>query len=90
VQRQIEARATAEGILVQQARKDLLRENQPMLDFTTPEQLGGLAVFLCSEAAKTITGAALSADAAGSCNNAVILQPGVPRRLRRRHRMSAA
>jgi len=62
VERQIEARATEEAIAVQQARDDLLKEKQPMLDFTTPNQLGALAVFLCSEAAKTITGAALSVD----------------------------
>jgi 3-hydroxybutyrate dehydrogenase len=62
VQKQIEARAAAEGMPAQQARDELLREKQPMLDFTTPEQIGALAVFLCSEAAKTITGAALSVD----------------------------
>ncbi len=62
VQKQIEARAAAEDIPVQQAREDLLREKQPMLGFTTPEQLGALAVFLCGAAAKTITGAALSVD----------------------------
>jgi 3-hydroxybutyrate dehydrogenase len=33
-----------------------------MLDFTTPEQIAALVVFLCSEAARTITGAALSVD----------------------------
>jgi 3-hydroxybutyrate dehydrogenase len=33
-----------------------------MHDFTTPEQIGALSVFLCSPAAKTITGAALSID----------------------------
>jgi 3-hydroxybutyrate dehydrogenase len=62
VQKQIEARAAAEGIPMQQARDDLLREKQPMLDFTTPEQIGAFAVFLCGEGAKTITGAALSVD----------------------------
>jgi 3-hydroxybutyrate dehydrogenase len=62
VQKQIEARAAAEGIPVQQARDDLLREKQPMLDFTTPEQIAAFAVFLCGDAAKTITGAALSVD----------------------------
>jgi 3-hydroxybutyrate dehydrogenase len=62
VQRQIESRAASEGIPAQQAREDLLREKQPMLEFTTPEQLGALAVFLCGDAAKTITGAALSVD----------------------------
>ena len=33
-----------------------------MARFTTPEGIGGLAVFLCSEAAVTITGASLSID----------------------------
>ena len=33
-----------------------------MNHFTTPEGIGGLAVFLCSEAARTITGASLSID----------------------------
>ena len=62
VQRQIETRAAAEGIAVQEARDGMLREKQPMLDFTTPEQIAALAVFLCGEAARTITGAALSVD----------------------------
>jgi 3-hydroxybutyrate dehydrogenase len=62
VQKQIEARAAGARIPVQEARDDMLREKQPMLDFTTPEQIAALAVFLCGEAAKTITGAALSVD----------------------------
>ena len=62
VQQQIEARAGAEGIAVEQASADLLREKQPMLAFTTPEKIAALAVFLCGEAASTITGAALSID----------------------------
>jgi 3-hydroxybutyrate dehydrogenase len=62
VQKQIEARAAAQGIPVEQARLDLVREKQPMHDYTTPEKIGALAVFLCSEAAATMTGAALSID----------------------------
>lgn len=62
VQQQIEARAAAAGIPAQRAREDLLREKQPMLDFTTPDEIAALAVFLCGEAARTITGAALSVD----------------------------
>jgi len=62
VQQQIEARARAQGIPVERAREDLVREKQPMLDYTTPEKIGALAVFLCGEAASTITGAALSID----------------------------
>src|SRR5712671_3082300 len=62
VQQQIEARARAQGIAVEQARQDLVREKQPMLDYTSPEKIGALAVFLCGDAASTITGAALSID----------------------------
>lgn len=62
VKKQIEARAAAQGIPYQQAHDDLLREKQPMLQYTTPEKIGGLAVFLCSESASTMTGAALSID----------------------------
>jgi 3-hydroxybutyrate dehydrogenase len=62
VQQQIEARAKSQGIPVEQARTDLLREKQPMLDFTTPEKIAALAVFLCGDAASTVTGAALSID----------------------------
>jgi 3-hydroxybutyrate dehydrogenase len=62
VEQQIAARAKAQGIPVEQAREDLVHEKQPMLDYTTPEKIGALAVFLCGEAASTITGAALSID----------------------------
>jgi 3-hydroxybutyrate dehydrogenase len=62
VQAQIEARAKAQGIAVETARHDLLSEKQPMLDFTTPEKIAALAVFLCGDGASTMTGAALSID----------------------------
>ncbi|MBV9552164.1 MAG: 3-hydroxybutyrate dehydrogenase [Alphaproteobacteria bacterium] len=62
VKRQIEARAAAQGIPYEQAHDDLLREKQPMLQYTTPEKIAGLAIFLCGEAASTMTGAALSID----------------------------
>jgi 3-hydroxybutyrate dehydrogenase len=62
VQQQIETRAKAQGIPVEKAREDLVREKQPMLEYTTPEKIGAFAVFLCGEAASTITGAALSID----------------------------
>jgi 3-hydroxybutyrate dehydrogenase len=62
VQRQIEARAAAQDIPVATARADLVREKQPMTEYTTPEQLGALTVFLCGDAAATMTGAALSMD----------------------------
>ncbi len=62
VQRQIEARAEAAHMTVEAATEEMLREKQPMLQFTTPEKIGALAVFLCSDGAATITGAALPID----------------------------
>jgi 3-hydroxybutyrate dehydrogenase len=41
---------------------ELLSEKQPMLDFTTPEQIGAMGVYLCSDVARTITGTTLSID----------------------------
>jgi 3-hydroxybutyrate dehydrogenase len=62
VQQQVEARAKATGQTIDEAKIALLREKQPMLSFTTPEHLGALARFLCSDAAATMTGEALPMD----------------------------
>lgn len=62
VQKQIDARAAQQGISVEEARVGLLGEKQPSLEFVTPEQIGELAVFLCSEAASQVRGAAWSID----------------------------
>ena len=62
VQKQIAARAEREGKPADEVEHDLLAEKQPMLVFTTPEQIGALSVFLCSDAASTITGTPLSID----------------------------
>ena len=58
VQQQVEARAKAANISVDAAKEEMLREKQPMLQFTTPEKIGALAVFLCGDGASTMTGAA--------------------------------
>ena len=62
VERQIEARAKEAGMSVDQAKEELLREKQPLLAFSTPTQIGALAVFLCSDGAATMTGTALPID----------------------------
>jgi 3-hydroxybutyrate dehydrogenase len=62
VEKQITDRASREKIPVQQAKAELLAEKQPSHEFATPQQLGGLAVFLCSDAADQIRGAALPVD----------------------------
>ncbi len=61
VQKQIDDRA-AKGIDPQQAREDLLAEKQPSLEFVTPEQLGELVLFLCSDAGSQVRGAAWNMD----------------------------
>ena len=62
VQKQIDDLAAREGLSGAQAAARLLGEKQPSLQFATPEQIGGVAAFLCSEAAAQIRGAALPVD----------------------------
>lgn len=62
VQKQIDALAAREGISGAEAQVKLLSEKQPSKQFTTPEQLGDLTVFLCSDAAANIKGASLTVD----------------------------
>ncbi len=62
VQQQIDARAKASGKSVRDEEIALLAEKQPMHQFTKPESIGALTVFLCSDAAATITGSAYSID----------------------------
>jgi len=62
VQKQIDDRAANEKISADQATKELLGEKEPSLQFTTVEQLGALAVFMCSPAADNIRGVAWAMD----------------------------
>jgi 3-hydroxybutyrate dehydrogenase len=62
VERQLHDRAEKAGRTVAQETHDLVAEKQPMVKFTTPEQIGALAVFLCSDAGATITGTPLPID----------------------------
>ena len=62
VQKQVDARALQEGVSNEEAKRRLLADKQPSLQFTTPEQLGELAVFLCSPAGDNIRGAAINVD----------------------------
>ncbi|MEQ9727026.1 3-hydroxybutyrate dehydrogenase [Pseudomonas sp. WHRI 8822A] len=61
VQAQIDARAAESGDS-EGERRNLLAEKQPSLEFVTPRQLGELALFLCSEAAAQVRGAAWNMD----------------------------
>ena len=62
VQKQLDARAEAGGITMQAATAQLLGEKEPSLQFTTPDELGALAVFFCSPAANNVRGVAWNMD----------------------------
>jgi 3-hydroxybutyrate dehydrogenase len=62
VEQQLRDRALASGADIATEEEELLSEKQPMLSFTTPEAIGAMVVYLCSDAAKTITGTPLSID----------------------------
>jgi 3-hydroxybutyrate dehydrogenase len=62
VEGQIDSQAKAHGISREQVVRDVLLSQQPNKQFVTVEELGALTVFLASDAAATITGAALPVD----------------------------
>jgi len=62
VQKQVDAKAAALGINNEEAKRQLLAEKEPSLQFTTPQELGALAVFLCSKAADNVRGVAWNMD----------------------------
>ncbi|BBL25401.1 MULTISPECIES: 3-hydroxybutyrate dehydrogenase [Comamonas] len=62
VQKQVDAKAAAQGISNEEATRQLLGEKEPSLQFTTPEELGELAVFFCSAAANNVRGVAWNMD----------------------------
>ncbi len=62
VEKQIEARALSSAMGLEDAARQLLLEKQPSQQFVTVEHVAQLAVFLCSDAASQMTGAALTMD----------------------------
>ena len=62
VQKQIDTRAQKEKTSVEQASKELLAEKEPSLQFTTPDELGALAVFFCGPAGNNVRGVAWNMD----------------------------
>ena len=62
VQKQVDAKAAALGLSNEEAKKQLLGEKEPSLQFTTPDELGALAVFFCSPAADNVRGVAWNMD----------------------------
>lgn len=62
VQKQIDDRAAKEGKKSAEVSAEMLGEKQSTGRFSTPEQIGALTVFLCSDAAINITGTTHSID----------------------------
>ena len=62
VQKQVDAKAAALGLSNEDAKKLLLGEKEPSMQFTTPEELGELAVFFCSPAGNNVRGVAWNRD----------------------------
>ena len=62
VQKQVDAKAAEHGLSNEDAKKLLLGEKEPSMQFTTPEELGELAVFFCSPAAANVRGVAWNMD----------------------------
>ncbi len=62
VEAQIPDTMTARGLTRDQVINDVLLAAQPTKEFVTPEQVAALALFLCRDEAKAITGANMSVD----------------------------
>jgi 3-hydroxybutyrate dehydrogenase len=62
VENQIEEQARAHGIPVEKVVTDVLLASQPNKRFSTVQEIGALAAFLCGPGAGTITGTSLSVD----------------------------
>ncbi|MGJ8605229.1 MAG: 3-hydroxybutyrate dehydrogenase [Marivita sp.] len=62
VEAQIPDTAKKYGMTEDEAKQKVILERQPSKEFATVEQIGGTAVFLCSDAAAQITGTTISVD----------------------------
>jgi len=62
VENQIPDTMKARGLSREDVIRDVLLVRQPTKRFVQPEDIGGMAVFLCSEAAANVTGANMSMD----------------------------
>lgn len=62
VERQIPDTAKARGMTEEQVKQEVLLKAQPTKQFVTVDQLGSLALFLCSDGAASITGTSLPVD----------------------------
>ena len=68
VEKQIPDTAKARGMTEEEVKRDVILAAQPTKEFITVDEIASLAVYLCSDDAKAITGANLSID--GGCTAA--------------------
>ena len=68
VENQIADTAKVRGITEEEVVNDVLLAAQPTKKFTTVEQIGETAAFLCSEAAENITGTSIALDGGWTAN----------------------
>ena len=61
-ERQIPDTMKARNLTAEQVKKDVMLAAQPTKEFVTVDEIGGLAVFLCSDAARNMTGSLISID----------------------------
>ena len=62
VERQIPDTAKARGLTEEQVKRDVLLAAQPTKKFVTVEQIAATAIFLCSDAAASITGSHIAVE----------------------------
>ena len=62
VEKQIPDTAKARGITEEEVRRDVILAAQPTKQFVGIDEVAGLAVYLCSDSARSITGTTLSVD----------------------------
>ena len=62
VEKQIPDTAKARGMTEEEVKRDVILAAQPTKEFITVDEIASLAVYLCSDPAKAITGANLSID----------------------------
>ena len=62
VEKQIPDTARSRGMTEEEVKRDVLLEAQPTKEFVTVEEIAGLALFLCSDQARSITGVTIPVD----------------------------
>ena len=78
VQKQVDAKAAALGISNDEAKKVLLGEKEPSMQFTTPDELGELAVFFCSSSGRAASSTIGTKRSNAAASTVAIAAYGMP------------